>query len=343
MNILEHVSLAPFTTLGVGGAARFFAEAHTEEEVQEAIVFSLRRELPLLALGKGSNVLVPDAGIEAVVLRIAVRDIVVKEDGEDVLLAAGAGASWEDIVQEVGIRGIFGIENLAGIPGSLGGAAVQNIGAYGAEIADVFEYADTIDRTTGTKKRVFRDEAAFAYRNSLFKRRYEYIILRVALRLSGRAASNIAYADLICAGEDGIPLTTPIEIAYAVRTVRARKFPQDSEEGTAGSFFKNPVISRELYEDLARRFPGLPAFPQEDGVVKISLAWILDHALSLKGFSIGAARLYEKQPLVIVTRTGACASDVDALATEVERRVLAATNIKIEREVETFALHARLA
>ncbi len=332
----EHVSLAPLTTLGVGGKARFFIEAHTEEDIEDAIVFARKLGLPFLTLGEGSNVLVPDAGIEGVVVKNVMRDTAFEDGGESVALVAGAGSLWDAVVNAAGARAIFGIENLAGIPGSLGGAVVQNIGAYGAELANTFEYADVIDTTTGKRRRITHSEAAFAYRTSFFKERRECVIVRVALRLARRATPNISYPDLARARASGESLATPIEIARAVRAIRAKKFPQNVEEGTAGSFFKNPIIPRELADSLAQRFGGLPLFPQADGRVKISLAWLLDKALSLKGYAKGRARLYEEQPLVIVANVGATAAEVDALAHEVAERVLKATGITIEREVETF-------
>lgn len=332
--ISKDVQLAPLTTLHVGGSARFFTEAHTEMDVADAIVHARDYRLPLHPLGGGSNVLVPDAGIEGVVLKMAMRDIVFEND--ETLLIAEAGAFWEDVVDSASAHGLFGVENLAGIPGTIGGAAVQNIGAYGAELKDIFEYADVINSATGSRERITRTEALFSYRTSFFKEHREYIITRVALCLLRRAEPNISYADLLRAHADGLPLTTPRDIAHTVRAIRASKSPQDVLEGTAGSFFKNPIIPRELAASLMQRFPDMPTFPQEDGAIKISLAWLLDHALSLKGFSMGHARLYERHPLVIVARAGACATEVDALAYEVEKRVFAATGIKIEREVETF-------
>jgi UDP-N-acetylmuramate dehydrogenase len=331
-----NVPLAHLTTLGVGGAARFYIEAHTEKDIEDAITFARHHRLPLLTLGKGSNILVPDAGIEGVVLKISLRDIKIEEDGDDTLFIAGAGALWEDVVDEAVARGLFGIENLAGIPGSVGGAAVQNIGAYGAELADTFEYADSIDRMTGIKRRITKADAALAYRSSIFKENRAHIITRVALRLTKRAMPNIAYADLERARTEGTPLSTPLEIARAVRSIRALKFPQNRGEGTAGSFFKNPVVDEKTLVRLRAQYPGLPVYPVSTSGGKISLAWLLDHALSLKGFSLGAARLYEKQPLIIVARAGARASEVDELADLVAERVFAATGIRIEREVEMF-------
>lgn len=334
--IQEYVSLAPLTTLGVGGTARFFVEALSETDIKDAIAYARECGLPLRPLGRGSNVLVPDTGVADVVLKMSMRDITFENLGEDVLLIAGAGALWENVIDSVAERHLFGIENLAGIPGTVGGASVQNIGAYGTEIKDAFEYADVINSATGLSRRISRAEAMFGYRTSHFKEHREDIIIRVGLRLTKSAVPNIAYADLVRAQADGVVLTTPQQIVSAVRTIRASKFPQNIFEGTAGSFFKNPVIAREIAEILAKRFPDMPMFPNKNGTVKISLAWLLDHGLSLKGFSMGRARLYENHSLVIVASEGALAAEIDALAHEVVERVRIATGIIIEREVETF-------
>lgn len=340
MNLQEHVPLAPLTTFGVGGAARFFIEAHTEKEVEEAIVFAREKGLPLFPLGNGSNVLVPDGGIAGVVVKMGMNDICGTDEDEDVVIDADAGASWDAVVDAACEHNAFGVENLAGIPGTIGGAAVQNIGAYGAELSDVFVSADVIAVPSCARMQVAKADAAFAYRTSFFKTHPELVITRVALRLKKSAQPNLAYADVARAGALGAPLATPAEIARAIRAIRAEKFPGTAQGGTAGSFFKNPVISREAAEELCRRFAGLPAFPQEDGKVKIPLAWLLDHALSLKGYARGGVRLYEKQPLVMVVQDRATASDVETLAQEVAARVHEATGITIEREVETFGARA---
>jgi len=336
MNIKERVSLAPFTTFHIGGPARIFVETRNEGEIKDAVIYAREHDLKIYPLGAGSNLLVPDTGVKGLIVKIAFDDIEFENNGEQTLLIAGAGTPWKKIVDTASERNLFGVENLAGIPGTIGGASVQNICAYGAELSGVFEYADTIDMTTGASKRINKTEAAFGYRMSFFKAHRAFIIVRVALRLSEKATLNISYPDLVRIQETGTPLTTPSEIAQAVCAIRANKFPFSPEEGTAGSFFKNPVISRELADSLALRFPDLPSFPQKDGRVKVPLAWILDRVLSIKGFSKGYVRLYEKQPLVIVARAGATAAEVNEFANEVASRVFDATGITIEREVETF-------
>jgi UDP-N-acetylmuramate dehydrogenase len=335
MSVKEHVSLAPLTTFHIGGHARFFIEAQSEKDVADAISLSREQELPLYVLGGGSNVLVRDGDLEGVVLHVALQDTVFENDGHDTLLSAGAGTSWDRVVDLVGARGVFGIENLAGIPGTLGGAVVQNIGAYGVEFANVFESADVIHRVTGECRSITLAEAAFSYRTSFFKKNRDYVITRATLRFKRGATPDVSYPDLARRKDAGESLTTPAEIAQTVRGIRSQKFPHRSDEGTAGSFFKNPIISREHADELSERFPGLPLFPQEKESAKISLAWLLDHALSLKGHSVGHVRLYENQPLVIVARAGATAREVSAFANDVAERVLKMTGITLEREVET--------
>ncbi len=334
--IQEQILLAPLTTFRIGGPARVFADVRTEEELKAALLVARESGLPLFVLGAGSNVLVPDTGVDGMVVHMSIGDISLEGDGE--LLVAGAGALWEDVVDAAASQGVYGIENLAGIPGTQGGAVVQNIGAYGAELSEVFEYADVIDSTTGDERRILRTEAAFAYRNSFFKEHREIVIMRVALRCKKQSQPNLSYPDLAHAKASGTPLGTPSEIVRAVRAIRALKFPSLDGEGTAGSFFKNPNVSDREAAALTLRFPGLPTFPQEDGRVKVSLAWILDHVLSLKGYEEGRVRCYEQQPLVIVVRAGATAEEVHAFAETIARRVLAETGITIEREVETFGV-----
>jgi len=335
--IQSSIPLASFTTFHIGGPAEFFIEANTEEEIDGAITYAREHSLPLYILGAGSNILVPDAGVKGVVMKITLNGVSFENDGDKEIVIAGAGTQWEKIVNASGERGFFGVENLAGIPGTVGGAVVQNIGAYGAELADTFEYADVLNSKTGERSRIFRADAEFAYRSSFFKKNRELIILRVALRLSKQTKPNISYPDLVRARERGSPLGTPIEIAGIIRSIRAAKFPDSSDEGTAGSFFKNPIVPRELADSLAKRFNGLPIFPKGENMAKIPLAWLLDNALSLKGFSKGNVRLYEKQPLVVVARAGATFAEVDAFAREITERIFSETGIMIEREVENFS------
>lgn len=340
MILSEHAPLAPYTTLRVGGPARFLSTVEQDSDIEETIAFAKKRSLPLLVIGQGSNLLVPDEGVEAVVMRCAVSSTTIQEEGEGVVFTVGAGVLWEEVVDRATEYGVFGIENLAGIPGSLGGAAVQNIGAYGAEFSETFSTADVVSFRTGVRSTLTTSEARFGYRTSRFKQEPSLIILRVTLRLTPHGSPNLSYADLVRARDAGVPLTTPRDIARAVREIRSRKFPDPTKEGSAGSFFKNPILTKEAANALRVRYPELPQFEQSDGTVKISLAWMLDHVLGLKGYAQGPVRLYEKQPLVLVTSPGARARDVEELALFVADRVQDELGIQIDREVET--LHVSL-
>ncbi len=334
MSVQENVLLAPLTTLGVGGAARFFSEAKSVDEVIAALGEAKRRGLGVAVLGGGSNTLVPDAGVDGFVLRIAIPGIEHVEERDDALLVVGAGVAWDAVVLEASARQLWGIENLASIPGTAGAAPVQNIGAYGVEFASVFAWAEAVERASGEVVRISARDAAFGYRESVFKREDAWVVTRVALKLSHTGTPNIAYKDLALARERGVSLTTPREIAEAVRTIRAEKMPAKGI-GSAGSFFKNPVITSEAYAALRVRFPGLVGFESSEGV-KVPLAWILDHALGMRGFTCGPVRLHEKQPLILTTLPGATEADIEACVHEVRARVYEATNIEIEREVETL-------
>lgn len=255
----------------------------------------------------------------------------VEQDGY-IETVIGGGVSWDIFVQECAVRSLWGVENLAGIPGTVGAAPVQNVGAYGAETADTLLWVDCYDTETDTHIRIEAVDCAFGYRESRFKKEPNLIITRVAFKLTPIGTPNTAYADL---ARLTVPLTTPGEIGEAVREVRSKKFPDLAGYGSAGSFFKNPVVSNEAYAELQTRYPELPGFPTDQGT-KIPLAWILDHVLSLRGFRVDHAWLFENQPLVLVTEDGATAENVEALACAVTEQVFAATGIRIEREVRSL-------
>ncbi len=330
------VSLSSLTTLRVGGRAHRVITAANESEVREAIHLAEEEGLPWYPMGGGSNLLAPDQGYAGVIIRLALPRSSFDADEYGVVAVAEAGVVWDALVSEASARGLWGLENLAGIPGTVGAAPVQNIGAYGAELADTLLWVEALDPATGEAVRLALEECAFGYRDSRFKRTPGLIILRVAFRLREDGAPKLSYKDLRKAEAEGTSLSTPREIADAVRAIRARKFPDLTKEGTAGSFFKNPTIGEDAYTALVARYPDLPGYPGKEGV-KVSLAWILDKVLEVKGLSKGGARLYEAQPLVIATTAGARAADVNALADEVSRRVREATGISIEREVRTLA------
>lgn len=336
MNILENYPLAPLTTFCIGGEARFFVEVKSREELKEAVAFAREKGLAVFILGGGSNVLIPDRGFKGLVVRMAIRGVSFEDEGEYVRLTAEAGEIWDDIVHASVEQNLWGMENLSGIPGTVGGAVVQNIGAYGAALSQTLFTADVFDTHTGSVRILSREECAFGYRESIFKKEAgRYVVLRASFSLSKKPIPDISYKDLTQRFEGMVP-TLPA-VRDAVLEIRRNKFPDLSAEGTAGSFFKNPVLSGSAAEALAMRFPGLPLFalPESSGK-KVPIAWLLDWqhgVLDMRGARVGGARLFEKQPLVIAAARNTSSNDVAALAMLVREKIKNACGIEIENEV----------
>jgi UDP-N-acetylmuramate dehydrogenase len=331
----ENVLLQGLTTLRVGGLARYLFACASEEDVRAAVAFASERGLPLRVLGEGSNVLAADAGFPGVLLLMRIPGIASSEEGSDVIVSAGAGVHWDDLIRFAAERSLWGIENLAGIPGTVGAAPVQNIGAYGMEAKDTIADVRALDPRTGEAFTLSNEDCAFGYRDSRFKREEGLIILGVSFRLSKDGLPALGYKDLQARSEAGDDLSTPALIGDAVRAIRARKFPDLVAYGTAGSFFKNPTVSAQAYAALAQRYEGLPGFPNGDEV-KVPLAFVLDKVLGLRGHHAGNVSLFDAQPLVLVAHDGATSEEIDAFATDIAARVHASTAILIEREVRAF-------
>lgn len=332
MIVREHAPLSTRTTFRTGGEARYVLEARTIEEVREALLFAHERKLRTFVLGDGSNVLASDRGFDGAVILPKLSELSI----EGTTLVAGAGIAWDALVREAAARNLWGLENLAGIPGTVGAAPIQNIGAYGSEVKDVIAFVDALRIEDGEMVRIENADCGFGYRDSRFKREGGYVIHAVGFMLTTEGAPDLSYPDVVRAKESGVPLRTPQEVGDAIRTIRAGKFPDLGEFGTAGSFFKNPVVSEAVYAELRAQMPDLPGYPVSGGI-KISLAHVLDKGLALRGHRVGSAWLYDKQPLVVVLDAGGTAHDVDALAEDVVARVHEFANIRIEREVRSLA------
>ena len=335
LSIEEKVLLAPLTTFRIGGPARFFVRVRNADELRESFDFARDKKLTVLVLGGGSNILVGDEGFDGLVIKIEIKG---SEEQEGRLIAghhtntvggvAGAGEGWDALVQYAIEKKLWGIENLSGIPGTVGAAPIQNIGAYGAELKDTLQFVEVFDTSHNAVVRLSNNECGFAYRTSSFKKNPgRFVVMRVGLVLRRDGAPNLSYTDL-----KSLQNPTLSDIRQAVLAIRAKKFPDLTREGTAGSFFLNPIVSKEKAQELKKRFPDLPQFPAGQGM-KISLAWLLDNVLHLKGTARGSARLYERQPLVIVAKGGARAHEVRELAEFVASRVREELNIEIEPEV----------
>ncbi len=290
LQIREDVPLAPFTTLEVGGAARYFAVASTPAEVQNAVLWAQERGVELFVLGGGSNLLVRDAGFDGLVLKMVIRGM--NHLGEWVF-AVGAGEVWDGFVQYVVERRFAGIECLAGIPGSAGGTPVQNVGAYGQEVAETIVAVHAFDRRERSWVACETAECRFRYRASLFNtdEPNRYIVHRVDFQLRAEGGPRLEYADLQKRfGRSSVPPTL-VEVANAVRDIRRSKgmllVEGDADCRSAGSFFKNPIVGTEMLGSLAAaagvKESGVPHWPAGEGRVKVPAAWLLERAGFVKG------------------------------------------------------------
>lgn len=336
MEIEEQVSLKNFTTFGIGGPAYFFTRATKLEDLKEALGFAKQKNLKTFFLGGGSNTLFDDAGFNGLVIKIEFSVIELERTSEGSTLTAGAGESWDVLAAYAVEKNLWGIENLSGIPGTVGGAVVQNIGAYGAALSQTLLWAEVVDSETGEVKKIKNAECAFGYRDSIFKHDAgRHIIIRAAFKLRSVSAPELSYKDLAERFKDKEESLSAIR--QAVLEIRRGKFPDVSVEGTAGSFFKNPILPADAAEALAKRYPGMPLFPlPESSGIKVPLAWILDHrhgVMDIQNTRVGGARLFEKQPLVIAAQRGCSSHDVQALANEIQKRVRDELHIEIEPEV----------
>lgn len=316
----SNVPLAPLTTFGIGGPARYFCRVTTVEELRQSLDDARDKNLRVQIFGGGSNVLVRDEGFNGLVIKIELPGIVREGD----TLVAGAGESWDGVVARAVHEGLWGIENLSGIPGTVGGAVVGSIGAYGQAAAQTVAWVEVL--LNGERVRLNNSECGFGYRMSAIAG----VVVRAAFALTPHGAPEASYVPELAGG-------SLADIRRAILATRAGKFPRLAEEGTAGSFFKNPILPPGEAKRLQERYPGLPVFsmPEASGV-KIPLAWLLDKVLGLKGFCVGGARLYERQPLVIAAKKGCSARDVEHLARAVEEMMEERFGIAIEREVKTI-------
>ncbi len=338
MDIRENVPLAPLTTLQVGGPARSFVEALTEDEVCRAVAYARERGLPLFLLGGGSNLLIADSGWPGLVLKIALAGVEERRQSGRALFFVAAGEDWDALVARTVTANCAGIECLSGIPGSVGGTPVQNVGAYGQEVSETIAEVRVLDTTSGTVRTLDNAECEFAYRRTLFnsRERGRYIVLQVTFALTPGGSPRLQYADLknYFAGR---PAPTLAETREAVRAVRRSKamllVPGDDDSRSAGSFFKNPVLVQGEYDRLLDRTGVIvPSFPAPGGNIKLAAAWLVEHAGFPKGFTRGPVGISRKHALAIINRGGARAADIAALAGEIQRRVAEKFGIHLEPE-----------
>jgi len=332
--IQEDILLKDFTTFQIGGKAHSFAVVKNEADLKEVFSFIKTRKLPLFVLGGGSNLLVSGHGFSGLIIKNEIKGIkFVDQPNDKAILEIGSGEILDEVITLTTGRGLFGLENLSGIPGTIGGAVVQNAGAYGAEIKDHLLSVEGYNSVNGKKFVFNKDDCQFGYRVSLFKKNKKFIITSVTLKLNKKVVLNDAYASLKESLTNEKEITAE-KIRQIVLQIRSEKLPDWHKIGTAGSFFKNPIINKNKFAELKLKYPDLPSFPETNDKVKVPLAWILDKICHLKGFKEGKVGLYEKQPLVLVNLGGADFTEVINFSNKIKNIVKEKTGIEIEEEVE---------
>jgi UDP-N-acetylmuramate dehydrogenase len=342
IEIQENVPLAPLTTLGVGGNARYFVRATSIPMVEQAVRFAQANELPIFVLGGGSNLVVSDGGWNGLVLLVGVEGLEEREHDGKMLFDVGAGVDWDHSVAECVSRNFAGVECLSGIPGSVGGTPVQNVGAYGQEVSETIVSVLTFDLAENRVRGLQASECGFQYRRSVFNsnQRGRYIILRVNYALVPDGKPALRYADLQkCFAAPGKEPTLG-EVRNAVRTIRASKgmliVAGDPDSRSAGSFFKNPVLSGAEHAALllkaAERNVHVPSYPALAEQRKISAAWLVENSGFAKGYVKGNAGISSKHALAVVNRGGASAAEIVALKDEIQARVQDTWGVRLEPE-----------
>jgi len=335
LNILEGVRLAPYTTFGIGGDAEYFAKANSEEELEALIAYGNERSLPITIIGGGSNILVNDDGVKGLVIKNCIPGIEYQSEGELVYATAGAGVEWDELVYDTVKQGYWGLENLSAIPGSVGATPVQNVGAYGVEVSDLIHSVRVYDKSASEFFSLNKEDCKFGYRDSIFKTVVgkRYVIVAVTYVLSSIPAPKLHYKDLQERFLNADKVPTLEEIRMAITDVRSKKFPDWRVVGTAGSFFKNPLVKSGEYLALTEKYFGMPGFKTANGMIKIPLGWILDKVCDLRGYREGSVGTYENQSLVIINHGGADSHEVERFAKKISKKVFDKTNINIEWEV----------
>jgi UDP-N-acetylmuramate dehydrogenase len=333
------VPLAPLTTLGVGGAARWLARAEYAEEAAAAHRWAMRQGVPLFVLGGGSNLVVADDGVPALVLQMTSEGGEFQRRGDLVVAEVSAGEPWDRFVEATVSRGLSGIECLSGIPGTVGGTPIQNVGAYGQEVAETIEAVTALDRKAGALVRIPAGECGFGYRMSRFKGidAGRFVVLGVTFVLR-RGPATVRYPDLRHELEKaGVAEPSTMDVRNAVLTVRRGKGmvvdANDPDSRSVGSFFMNPVVATADRDRFARIAAGpVPAFEMPDGGVKVPAAWLIERAGFAKGMHDGAVGLSTKHPLAIINRGGATARDVVRLASRIKRDVADRFGVRLRPE-----------
>lgn len=333
VSVHEHYSLRPYNSFGLEANARYFITIDSIETLQLVLQDSRWQGIPCLVLGGGSNILLT-GDFPGLVLHINIQSQIIKDQGEHVIVSLGAGNNWHETVLFCVAQGYAGIENLALIPGTVGAAPIQNIGAYGVELQDVFVGLDAIEIATGRMRHFTKADCQFAYRDSIFKHilKNRYIITQVSLQLSKKPVFHTEYAAL---RDQLAQLSAPLSlqtISEAVIQIRRSKLPDPRLIGNAGSFFKNPSIPSADFSALQTLHPDIPHHVLDGARVKIPAAWLIDQC-GFKGQRHGEAGVHDKQALVLVNHGHASGQEIQQLAETIQQQVLGKFGVQLAPEV----------
>lgn len=333
INIQKQFQLKPFNTLSLNAMAAEYVQIETTEDVVDALHYAKQQQRNVLILSGGSNMLLPEH-IDALVMHMDIQGVeLLSENDESFTLRVGAGQNWHAFVQWTTTQKMYGLQNLALIPGLVGASPVQNIGAYGVEVGEFIDYVEVYDRKMQQFTQISAKDCEFSYRHSIFKDDpNRYIITYVVFKLLKKADLKISYGDLKAAVGDEL---TAENLQKQVIHIRQSKLPNPSEYPNAGSFFKNPIIQATEYEQLSSQFPSLPHYPQANGSVKIAAGWLIDQA-GWKGKQLGDVGMFKKQALVLVNYGDAKLQDVQATYRAVQQDVVQKFNVLLEPEPVLF-------
>lgn len=336
LEIQENVNLAPYTTMKIGGRARFFVKAQSERDVVEALHFASEHELDIFVLGGGSNVLISDNGFRGLVLHIAMRGVKAKDRSDQVLLSVQAGEDWDRFVEYCVNSDLAGVECLSGIPGTVGGTPVQNVGAYGQEVSQTVVSVRCLDRKSMNFVDLDNSACGFSYRKSIFNSgdAGRFVVLSVNYLLNKKGEPFVEYKDLreYFAGRQ----PTLREVRDAVLTIRRSKSmvidPNDPDSRSAGSFFKNPIVPLETYHAIKAQFPQAPSFAFDESSVKVPAAWLIENSGFQKGYVLGNAGISSRHTLAIVNCGDASSNEVIALKEKIQTAVRDKFGIQLQPE-----------
>ena len=335
MDVMTNISLKQYTTMKLGGEARYMATADSASDVVSLYRNARKENLPIFVLGGGSNVITHDEVFEGIVLLNKIKGFeVISETDETTDVKIGAGEVWDEVVEKAIELGLQGIEAMSGIPGTAGAAPVQNVGAYGQEIADTLISLEAYDSKTDTIVTISAYECDFSYRNSIFrdKEKGRYCILSITLRLNKIEPRPPYYASLQkYIDENDIREVNLSVIRVAVLNIRSEKLPDPAELPSAGSFFKNALVEKWKLEELQREYSDIPNYAMSDGRYKIPTGWLIDKA-GLRGYRSHGMRVYEKNALVLVNDSATGYDDLAAIREEIVQIIFDKFGIKIEQE-----------